>query len=298
MHHTGIMSSQEIRLSAGPIRYRDEGPADGPVHVFVHGFLVDGTLWRKVTPEMTGWARCITPDLPFGSHTIAMDPGADLSLPGIAKLVAELLEQLDLRDVTIVGNDSGGAVSQVIATRHPERVGALVLTSCDAFENCPPKLFRPLVKAARGPKSVLALLGGMRSAALRRAPFAFGWLAKHGIPDEVTGAWVAPALADAGVRRDIAKVCRGLDPATTLDAAAKLARFDRPTLIAWAAEDKFFPVEHAQRLAQIIPGARLELIEDSWSFVPEDQPARLAALLEELAGTHSAGKVPAGTSPG
>jgi pimeloyl-ACP methyl ester carboxylesterase len=288
----------EIRLSSGTLRYRDEGPRDGPVLVFVHGLLVDGTLWRKLIPDTQLWARCIRPDLPMGSHTIAMDDGADLSPHGQAALIAEFLEALDLRDVTIVGNDSGGAISQVLVTTHPERVGRLVLTSCDAFEDFPPKLFRPLAMAARGPRSVHALLAGMRSPRLRRAPFAFGWLAKHGIPDAVTEAWVAPALRDAGVRRDIAKFLGGLDPAVTLDAAAKLAAFDRPTLIAWAAEDRFFPVENARRLARIIPGARLELIEDCWSFVPEDQPARLAALLAEFAGSQAAGKVPAGSSPG
>jgi len=292
-----MSTHREIRLSQGTIRYREDGPPDGPVLVFVHGFLVDGGLWRKVVAEASGWARCIAPDLPLGSHTLPMDDGADLSMRGIADLVAELLEALDLRDVTVVGNDSGGGITQVLVTTHPERIGRFVLTSCDAFENCPPKMFRPLVNAARGPKSVLAILAGMRSAAMRRAPFAFGWLAKHGIPDDVTLAWVTPALEDAKVRRDIAKFCRGMEPSVTLDAAAKLASCDKPALIAWAKEDKFFPAEHAERLAKIIPDARLELIDDCWSFVPEDQPATLAALLADFAGSHSAGKVPAGSSP-
>lgn len=289
--------TKEIRLSAGTIRYRDDGPADGPVLVFVHGFLVDGRLWRNVTAETSKWARCIRPDLPLGSHVQAMDDDADLSLRGVAGLVAELLEKLDLRDVTIVGNDTGGAISQVVATEHGERVGGLVLTSCDAFDNCPPKMFKPLVAAARGPRSVLALLGGMRSAAMRRAPFAYGWLAKRGIPDEVTAAWVEPALGDARIRRDIARFCRGMDAGVTLDAAAKLAAFDKPALIAWAADDRFFPPDHARRLAEIIPGARLELIEDCWSFVPEDQPGTLAGLLADFAGSQAAGKVPAATAP-
>jgi pimeloyl-ACP methyl ester carboxylesterase len=292
------MSEQhELRLSAGPILYSDVGPKDGPVLVFVHGFLADGKLWRDVVAAASSWARCIVPDLPFGSHTIPMDDKADLSLRGMARLVAELLEALDLDEVTVVGNDSGGAVTQVVVTEHPDHVARFVLTSCDAFENCPPKLFRPMVNAARGPKSVLTLLGGMRSAKMRRAPFAYGWLAKHGIPDDVTEAWVTPALSDAKIRRDIAKVCRGLDPGVTLDAAAKLAGTDRPALIAWAAEDKFFPVDHARRLAAIIPDARLELIDDCWSFVPEDQPATLAALLADFAGSHAVGNVPAGSSP-
>jgi pimeloyl-ACP methyl ester carboxylesterase len=290
-------STKEIRLSGGTIRYRDEGPEDGPVLVFVHGFLVDGQLWRKVTAETTTWARCIRPDLPLGSHAIAMDDAADLSPRGIAKLVSELIEALDLEDVTVVGNDTGGAVTQVLVTEFPQRIGRMVLTSCDAFEEFPPKLFKPLMAAARGPKSVYGLLAGTKSATVRRSPLAYGWTAKHGIPDDVTEAWMRPALTDENVRRDIAKVARGIEPGVTLDAAAKLASFDKPTLIVWGAEDKFFDPELGRRLAAVIPNARFELVEDSYAFIPEDQPARLAALLEEFAGSQSAGKVPAGTSP-
>jgi pimeloyl-ACP methyl ester carboxylesterase len=125
----------------------------------------------------------------------------------------------------------------------------------------------------------------------------YGWTAKHGIPDDLTGAWLQPALSDAGVRRDVAKICRGIEPSVTLDAAAKLAGFDKPTLIAWGAQDKFFSPELGRRLAAVIPNARFELIEDSYAFVPEDQPARLAELLEDFVGSHSAGRVPAGTTP-
>jgi pimeloyl-ACP methyl ester carboxylesterase len=288
---------QEIRLTGGTIRYRDEGRQDGPTLVFIHGFLVDGELWRKVVAETSGWARCIRPDLPLGSHTIAMDDDADLSPKGIARLIAEFIEALDLDDVTVVGNDTGGAITQVLVTEFPQRIGKLVLTSCDAFEDFPPKLFKPLMAAARGPKSVYGLLAGMKSATMRKAPFAYGWTAKHGIPDEVTEAWVTPALTDEGVRRDIAKLARGMEPSVTLDAAAKLTAFDKPALIAWGAQDKFFDPELGRRLAAVIPNARFELIEDSYAFVPEDQPARLAALLEEFCGTQATGKVPAGTSP-
>jgi pimeloyl-ACP methyl ester carboxylesterase len=274
-------ATHEIRLSSGTIRYREAGPGtpDAPVLVFVHGFMVDGLLWRKVVRKTSAWARCICPDLPFGSHTIAMDDGADLSPKGAAALIAEFLDALDLKDVTIVGNDTGGAVSQVLVTTNPARVGRLVLTSCDAFENFPPKLFRPLMKAARGPRSVYAALAGLRSPTMRKTPIAYGWTAKHGIPEEITEQWVTPALNDANVRRDIAKVCQGIDPAVTLDAAAKLASFDRPTLIVWGDEDKFFPLDHGRRLAAIIPGAKLEVLSDTYAFIPEDQPDRLAELL-------------------
>ena len=277
-------ATHEIRLSSGTIRYREDGPdnPDAPVLVFVHGFMVDGLLWRKVVRQTSTWARCICPDLPLGSHSIAMDDSADLHPRAIAALIAEFLDALELDDVTVVANDTGGAITQLLVTTRPERVGALVLTSCDAFENFPPKLFRPLMKVARGPRSVKAVLGGLGSPTMRKAPFAYGWTAKHGIPDEITEQWVSPALNDAGVRRDIAKLARAIDPKDTLDAAAKLASFDRPTLIVWGPEDKFFPLDHGRRLAAIIPNARFETIDDTYAFISEDQPDRLAELLHEF----------------
>ena len=297
-------ATHEIRLSSGTIRYREAGPGGekspgAPVLVFVHGFMVDGLLWRKVVRKTSSWARCICPDLPFGSHTIAMDDGADLSPHGAAALIAEFLEALDLRDVVLVGNDTGGAISQIVATQHPERIGRLALVACDAFEAFPPKLFVPIVKgAAKGPKAVMALLGGLKVPALRKAPFAYGWTAKHGIPEDVVDAWIQPALTNPAIRRDISRLCKGIEPAVTLDVAAKLPAFRKPALVVWAREDKFFAPELGERLAAALPDSRLEWVDDSYAFVSEDQPARLAELLTEFAGTHAAGKVPAGTSPG
>ena len=292
-------STREIRTSTGMIRVRESGPKDGPVLFFVHGFMVDGRLWRKVIAEVDGWARCIAPDLPFGSHTIPMDDSADLSAKGVAKQLAELLEILEVDDVTVVGNDTGGAMTQVLVTEHPERIGRMVLTSCDAFEAFPPKLFVPIVRAgSAGPAAVKAMLAPMRVAAMRRTPLGYGFTAKHGIPDDITESWVTPALTNKDVRRDIAKLCRGIRPAVTLDAAAKLPAFRKPVLLAWAKEDKFFPPSLAERLAATLPDSRLEWVEDSYAFVPEDQPARLAELLVDFAGSHAGGKVPAGTSPG
>jgi pimeloyl-ACP methyl ester carboxylesterase len=273
-------SMHEVKLSAGTIRYREAG--SGPPVVFVHGLLVDGTLWRKVVPLLAPDARCIVPDWPLGSHTIAMNEDADLSPRGIAGLVAEFLEALELDDVTIVANDTGGAISQLLVTERPERIGRLVLTPCDAFENFPPEMFRGMKIAARTPGGMTAMLAPMRIAAARNAPMAFGRLAKHGIPAEVSEAWVRPAIEDAGVRRDCGKTLRALDPKDTLDAAARLHAFDRPVLIAWAPEDRFFPFDHGQRLAKLFPQGRLERIEDSWSFVSEDQPERLAELVRDF----------------
>jgi pimeloyl-ACP methyl ester carboxylesterase len=123
----------------------------------------------------------------------------------------------------------------------------------------------------------------MRLAAIRRSPMGFGWLSKKGIDPEVTDGWMRPALENAGVRRDLAKVMKGIHPRYTLEAAERLGDFDRPVLLVWAPEKDFFPWEHAQRLSQTFPDARVERIDDSYTFVSEDQPERLAALISEFA---------------
>jgi len=289
---TGPTSSAKrtIELTPGVVHYADEGR--GPAIVFVHGLLVNGRLWRKVVPRLTGSFRCIVPDLPLGSHGQAMRPDADLSPPALARLIADLLAALDLQDVTLVGNDTGGGLCQMVATRHPERIGRLVLTPSDAFENFPPKMFRYLQVAARSTAALGALLQSMRVDALRRSPIAYGWLAKHRIDGAALDAYVRPVLGDPAVRRDLAKVIRGIDPRHTQEAAERLGGFAKPALLAWPPEDRFFPIAHARRLAEILPDARVVEIEDSWTFVPEDQPERLATLIARFAGEAIAGRAP------
>ncbi len=270
-----------VRLPQGNIHYREYG--EGPPIVFVHGLLVDGRLWRKVTPLLQDNFRCIVPELPLGSHPEPMKPDADLSPPGLARLVAGFLEALDLEDVTLVANDTGGAISQITAAHHPERIGRLLLTNCDAFENFLPPAFRPLQIAAKVPGGLTGMMAGMRFAALRRLPIAYGWLIKRDFGSAPTREWVDPFLTDKGVRRDVIKVLKGIDPKYTFEAAEKLRTFDRPTMLAWAVEDRFFKLSFAERLADTIPGAPLEKIEDSYTFVSEDQPERLAELIARFA---------------
>jgi pimeloyl-ACP methyl ester carboxylesterase len=271
----------ETKISQGTIRYREAG--EGSPIVFLHGLLVDGRLWRKVTPLLQDRFHCIVPDLPLGSHTVPMDPIADLSPPGLARIVAGFLEALELDGVTLVGNDTGGAIAQITAANHPERIGRLVLTNCDAYENFLPPAFRPLQWAARVPGMLTGLMQGMRLAPMRRLPTAYGRLIKRDFAGAPTREWVEPFLSDQGIRRDTVKVLKGIDPRHTFDAAEKLSRQERPTLLAWAREDRFFKAEFAERLAETIPGTRLEWIEDSYTFVPEDQPERLAELVGAFA---------------
>jgi pimeloyl-ACP methyl ester carboxylesterase len=266
----------EISLPQGTIRYRDSG--DGPPIVFIHGLLVDGALWRKVTPLLDATARSIVPDLPLGSHRIAMNDGADMTPAGVAQLVGDFLAALDLQDVTLVGNDTGGAITQLVALDHGERVGRLVLTNCDCFEVFPPKEFVPMVKAASVPGALYAAMQPMRSAAARRTTIAYGGLA-HDIPDDVTAAWTQPFLDDAGVRRDTAAFLRAIDKSIMLDAAARLPSLQIPALIAWGQDDRFFSPELGRRLAAVFANARLEPIAGARTFVAEDAPEALADLI-------------------
>jgi pimeloyl-ACP methyl ester carboxylesterase len=278
---TELGQQHEVSLPQGTITYRERGTGD-PI-VFVHGALVNADLWRKVVPELAKDFRCIAPDLPLGSHERAMPSGADLSPPGIAKLIADFIAALDVDNVTLVGNDTGGAICQVVVTQHPDRIGRLVLTNCDAYDVFPPSLFKPLFYGGRIPGFAWAIAQPLRITALRHSPIGFGWLAKKGIPVEQTKSWLRPLLTDRGVRRDTRKLLKGAGPRHTQEAARRFSEFDKPVLIAWAPEKDFFPVEYGERLARDFPQGRLERIEDSWTFVPEDQPERLAQLIGAFA---------------
>lgn len=262
---------KQVDLPAGAVRYREAG--EGRPVVFVHGYLVDGRLWDGVVDHLSDRCRCIAPDWPIGAQRIAMNPDADLTPYGIAAIIDGFLEALGLEDVTIVGNDSGGAMSQVLATRHPQRIGRLVLTNCDTHENFPPGIFKTMPPIAKLPGGMALLAAPFRIPALARA--AFRPFARTRIPDELVASWMEPGLHDPGVKRDVQKVTVGMNKRYTLEAAEKLRGTDLPILLTWAPGDRFFPMKYAQRLVAET-GARLVEIPGSRTFVPLDQPARLA----------------------
>jgi pimeloyl-ACP methyl ester carboxylesterase len=270
---------REIQLPAGTIRYREAG--SGPPLVFVHGYLVGGQLWDGVVEALADRYRCIAPDWPFGAHTLAMNADADLTPPGMATIVEDFLAALDLTDVTLVGNDSGGALCQVVVARRPERVARLALTNCDTHENFPPGIFKALPPLAKVPGAVPLMALPFRSGAITRA--AFKPFAKKTPPAGLLESWARPASTDKAIRRDLGKVTRGMDKRHTLAAAASLRGSGFPLLLAWAPGDRFFPIRYAERLADEIGGAKLEEIPDSATFVPLDQPRALADLLADFA---------------
>ena len=277
-----------VTLPSGSIHYDEAGPADGPVVVTVHGYMMGGSLWRPLAERLAARGiRTVMPTFPLGAHPEPMAPGTDLSMGGVAAIVAQTLEALELERVTLLGNDSGGAIAQLVAADHPDRLAALVLTNCDAFEHCPPTAFKPLATLARSPRAFKAALAPMRTAAARRSSLGYGMLT-HGDVDDLARAWVQPVFADPRVREDARRFTISMAPQVTLGAAERLRAFARTVLLAWAPDDRLFPLADARRLAALLPDARLETIAASRAFSMIDQPDRLAELVAAHVGRATA----------
>jgi pimeloyl-ACP methyl ester carboxylesterase len=275
---------KQIELSAGIIEYADTG-GDGPVIVLLHGFMMDASLWDGPVADLSVDHRCVVPTLPLGAHRHGMNADADLSLRGIARLVAEFLDRLDLTDVTLVGNDTGGALVQLIICDGAARVDRVVLASCDAFDNFPPGLTgKTLVLTGKlAPSMFGVFMQQMRLRPVRRLPISFGWLTKRG--DAATSRWMKPVMRQPEIRRDAVRMLRAVAADTNLmvEAAECLPGFDRPALVIWASGDRVMPLEHGRRLAELLPQGRLVEVDDSYTLMPLDQPVALAKHVREFA---------------
>jgi pimeloyl-ACP methyl ester carboxylesterase len=285
MHPTWTWRSPElgpamtITLPAGRIRYHERG--DGPPIVFVHGWLANANLWRKVVPLLASHHRCIVPDMPLGSHLEPMPPDFVGTPDGIAKIINQLIDTLGLEDVTLVGNDSGGAYSQIATAANQKTVRRLILNACETpYDPFPPKAFENLQQAARTPETLIQLLSALRDRTIRNGPAAFGNLSKHGIDDAASDSYALPALELDGVRQDATRVM----PPASQDYVAKAGRkliadYDGAVTFIWPTEDVFFSLDNVQRYARELRRSRVDLIGDAYAFTPEDQPQRFAALV-------------------
>lgn len=272
----------KVELSVGPLEYEDTG-GEGPVLVFLHGLMIDSSVWRNVVPALQAEYRCVTPTWPLGGHRLPMNPDADLSLRGLALLVDEFLERLDLRDVTLIVNDWGGAQG-LISEGRADRVGKLVLTPCEAFDNYPPGIpGRMIVRAMKVPGGLKLAMWMHQFHVMRRGPAAWGWMSKRPVPRAVMDNWFRPALKQPEIRRDMKKY--GLSTPSKeslLDWAQRMRSFDRPVLIVWATEDKIMPRDHGRRLAELFPDSLLVEIEDSYTLISEDQPEVFTETLRDF----------------
>lgn len=266
----------EITLRQGTVRFFEAG--DGPPILFVHGLFVDHTLWSPVIDELRKSHRCIAPDWPLGSHTRAMNADADLSPVGMAQLVADFVDALGVDRVTLVGNNSGGVICQLVAADHSDHISRLVLTNCDALDVFPPPGFEYLTWLPRIPGATyLAAQAMYRIAAVRRGKKAFGALTKRPLSDSQLKKWVSPAATNGAVRRDSGKFAKGVNKKVTLGAAERLSGFAGPALLLWGEDDPYFTIDLASRLKGCFANARLERIADATVFSPLDQPAQVAA---------------------
>ena len=277
-------TESSVQLDGATIRYRDTG--EGPTIVFVHGVWVGGRLWDDVVGRLTGM-RCVVPTWPLGAHADPA-PAADLSARAAARRIPEFLEALDLHDVTLVGNDTGGGLCLAsLATGHPglQRLGRLVLTNCDSYEHFPPQGFDKMIAVMRrSPAIGAALLRFFSSSAGQ-------WVFLKGVcttpPKGARARAIFGAFADsAAVRKDALRFAESLEPSVTLDAVAALRSFPAPVLLAWGTADKLFPLDHARRLQTDFPDARLEIIDGASTFVMLDRPDHVAAGDQRLRRRH------------
>ncbi|MCZ8381452.1 alpha/beta hydrolase [Mycobacterium sp. CPCC 205372] len=273
----------QLTLEDATLDYRVVGPEDSPHPpvLFVHGILVDHRLWSEVADELTRRGfRCVLPDWPLGSHTRPAGERADLSPMGVATMVHDTIAALGLENVTLVGNDTGGGICQLVVDAYPESVGRLVLTNCDAFDKFPPFPFNLVFATLRGNLSIKLLMNLMRVTALRHSPIGFGMLFRT--DPVLTASWVAPCQKDPRIRRELARLLRNVAKTDLTDVATRLPRFTKPVTVVWGMLDRSFTPALGRRLAALFPDATWVEVPDARTFVAQDAPQAVADAISSI----------------
>jgi pimeloyl-ACP methyl ester carboxylesterase len=277
---TELGERREVETSNGRIVYHEAG--NGKPLVLVHGFLANANIWRKLVPLLERDFRCFSVDWPLGSHYLPVRADADLSPPGISALIADFIEKLELEDVVLMGNDSGGAYSQMVAASGDDRVVSLVLNSCETPEDrWPPRGFGHLKRSAQITGGLSFMVQSLRLKPSWRSPIAYGLLAKRPIPDRMMWSFLDPFLQSSEIRRDARKVIRSVGPQYHRSAAKSLiSDWERPVVFAWGGDERVFPLAHAGNYARTLSGSLLRVVPDSYTYVAEDNPEGLATELK------------------
>lgn len=278
-----------VQLPHATLNYHVAGPedSDAPPVVFVHPVLADGTLWAPVADRLAARGiRSYAPDWPLGSHRVALPADADQSPRGVARLITDFLAALDLTDVTLVGNDTGGALCQFVVDPASDvdasRVGRLVLGNCDAFDQFPPFPFTLVFPLLRSEARARVLASQMRSRLLRQSWLGYGLLAKN-LPADLTRSWIEPARTDAGVRRDTVRLLRNLDPAELLDVSTRLRDVKLPVTVIWGMADRAFRPALGRRLSAAFADARFVPVEGARTLLALDAPDELTEAIIDIA---------------
>ena len=273
------LGTQSLALtSQGPVSYRERGAGE-PI-LFLHEWSTNADTYRRTVDFFADRYRLIFPDWPYAIHEVPMNRDADLSTPGLARIINELMVELDLRDVTLVGTGGGSALATVVAARHPTRVARLMLWTGDALEHFPaPKLEKIARIASFRPTSWLF-------AHARRIPAVGNWYygrtCKHPLDEDVIRSYCEIPAKNPAARRDLRKAVGGIRSEYSVGAVEALRDFPGPVTVAWGPEDQIFPLEDGYRLSRMIESAELELVEDTYSYPGSDRPDRFVELIDDL----------------
>ena len=276
----------QLRTRSGPVSYIDTG-GPGRAVLFVHGLGTSSYLWRHVIGQLDGQRRCVAVDLPLHGQTPAA-AGQDFSLPGLARFLGDFCDALQLNDIDLVANDTGGAISQVFAAGHPERLNTLTLTNCETHDNLPPKALLPTILLARvGLFARIAPRLARDAHRARRRVYGMGYQDVSNLPEEIVRAWLEPLLGTPDSAREYQRLLTSLHARDLLAAEPALARLRVPTLIVWGTGDIFFRRKWAYWLRDTIPGAT-EVIEIAGArlFFPDERAAELTAVLRRHWDAH------------
>ena len=267
---------KSVDVAAGTIQYREVGDPSGPPVVLLHGLLMNDAQWELALPLLPPGFRYVLPVLPLGGHRVPMDDNADLTLPAMVNLVGDVLDALELTDVTLVITDWGGALFLTDIGRD-KRVARLVICPSEAFDNFPPGFpGKVALLASRSTWTVAVAMRQLKVGWLRRQWLMFGQMAKRPVPQRIVDAWLEPGLADARIRRDLVKYCHTtFDTADLIRATNRLADFDGPALVLWS-RNPVMPADHGERLAALLPNGRLQQVDDAYVLVMLDQPEQTA----------------------
>ena len=268
-----VVSKRSVVTPSGQISYTESGT--GPVALFVHGVLLNGHLWRHQLDQLSDLRRCIAVDLlAHGDTEIAVDQ--DVSVTANAKMLQEFLDALQIDQVDLVGNDSGGGIAQIFAALNPSRVRTLTLTDCDTHDNWPPEAFKPFLEMAAGGGLRGALDAMLTDKNFYRSAQALGPAYEHPeqLADETIETYLRPLVSSEKRTYDLQRFLAAFDNKHTLAVEAQLQKLQAPTLIVWGTDDIYFDVQWSHWLAKTIPGTqrRIEL-KDARIFFPEERAA-------------------------
>lgn len=271
---------KSVNTSYGDIAYVEQG--SGPVALFVHGVLLNSALWRYVIDDLKGERRCIAIDI-LGHGATRTKPDQDLSFVSQAAMVEAFLSVMNIDQVDLVANDSGGGLSQIFAAEHPERIRTLTLTNCDTHDNYPPEALKGFVALAQNGQIGATIQRVFDEPEFGKNLLGTAYEHPEELSKETIEAYLKPWL-EGDRAKDLERfLTQNEDSSQSTRIEPKLRQLRAPTLIVWATDDVFFDKQWAYWLKDTIPGAT-DVVEVPGAklFFPEERPQALIEPIRRL----------------